>query len=187
MPSHCGNAGDEMGDELRMSAEIAVSETKLSTETAGSDVELIRKLDVIEKLIETCRDGQAGYLEAAEHAKNAELRAFFSGQSMERARFAAQLESVARRLGAADPSRGPSIASKMHCAWIDLKHRLGGGDAGVLGCVEAGESTAKNHYLQALRAGLPPEVQTILERQAESVSAAYDQVCALRSMYKKAA
>jgi uncharacterized protein (TIGR02284 family) len=144
-------------------------------------------LDGIKKLIETCRDGQAGYLEAAEHAKNAELRAFFSGQSMERARFAAELESVARRLGEAYPTRSPSMANKMHCAWIDLKYKLGGGDAGVLHSVEAGEHNAKNHYQQALDAGLPPEVRTILERQAESVFAAYDQVCMLRDMYKKAA
>jgi uncharacterized protein (TIGR02284 family) len=145
------------------------------------------KLDLIKKLIETCRDGQAGYLEAAEHARNAELRAFFSSQSMERARFAAELESVARRLGASDPSCSPSIANKMHRAWIDLKHRLGGGDSGVLGSVEAGEYNAKIHYQQAMYAGHPPDVQAILERQAESVFAAYDQVSTLRNMYRNAA
>ena len=56
-------------------------------------------LEIIEKLIETCRDGQAGYLEAAEHARNSELRDFFSQQAMERARFAAELEHVAERFG----------------------------------------------------------------------------------------
>lgn len=169
-----------------MSDDIAMGENKLSTATSESNLDLSNKLEVIDKLIEICRDGQAGYLEAAEHTRNAELRAFFSTQAMERARFAAELESVARRLGEADPSRGPSLISKMHCAWIDLQHKLGG-DAGVLGCVEDGESVAKNQYLQALQAGLPPNVLSIIERQAESVSAAYGQVCALRSMYKKAA
>jgi uncharacterized protein (TIGR02284 family) len=159
-----------VGDEKKMSADMAD-----------------KNMDVIKKLIETCRDGQAGYLEAAEHARNTELRAFFSGQSMERARFAAELESMARRLGEADPSRGPSLANQMHRAWIDLKHRLGGGDGGVLGSVEAGERNAKDHYLQALDAGLPPDAQTILERQAESVFAAYNQVCTLRNVYAKAA
>jgi uncharacterized protein (TIGR02284 family) len=153
----------------------------MSAEIADKNVELIKKL------IETCRDGQAGYLEAAEHARNADLRAFFSQQAMERARFAAELGSAARRLGEADPSQGPSIASKMHRAWIDLKYKLGGRDAGVLSSVESGEHIAKEHYLEALRAGLPPEVQTILERQAESVFAAYDQVCSLHSVYTKAA
>jgi len=146
-----------------------------------------KNVDLIKKLIETCRDGQAGYMEAAEHSRNAELRAFFSQQSMERARFAAELESVLRRMGGAGQSHGPSIASKMHRAWIELKYKLGGRDAGVLGSGEAGEYNAKSHYLEALQANLPPEVQATLERQAESVFAAYDQVCSLHSVYTKAA
>jgi uncharacterized protein (TIGR02284 family) len=164
-----------------MSAEITVSEKKLSTEPAA------RSIDVINKLIETCRDGQAGYLEAAEHAHNAELRAFLSSQSMERARFAAELEATARRLGEADPSQSPSMAGRMHRAWIDLKHMLGGGDAGVLGSVKVGEHNAISHYRQALQAGLPPDLQAIVERQAESVSAAYDQIDMLHNMCRKAA
>jgi uncharacterized protein (TIGR02284 family) len=153
----------------------------MSAETADKNVELIKKL------IETCRDGQAGYLEAAEHARNADLRAFFSQQAMERARFAAELEGVIRRLGEAESSPGPSVVSKMHRAWIDLKYKLGGRDAGVLGSVEAGEYNAKSHYLEALQADFPPEVQSIVERQAESVFAAYDQVRSLYSVYTKAA
>jgi uncharacterized protein (TIGR02284 family) len=154
----------------------------MSAETADKNVELIKKL------IETCRDGQSGYMEAAEHARNADLRAFFSHQAMERARFAAELEGVARRLGEAESSPDPtSIVSKMHRAWIDLKYKLGGRDAGVLGSVEAGEYNAKSHYLEALQADFQPEVQSIVERQAESVFAAYDQVRSLYSVYTKAA
>lgn len=160
----------------------------MSAEIADTEKIADKNVDLIKKLIETCRDGQAGYLEAAEHARNAELRAFFSRQAMERARFAAELESVLRRLGEADASQGStSMVSKMHRAWIDLKFKLGGRDAAVLSSVEAGEFNAKSHYLEALHAGLPSEVQTILERQAESVFAAYDQVCSLHSMYAKAA
>ena len=109
-------------------------------------------LDIIAKLIETCRDGQAGYLEAAELARNHALRGLFSKQAMERARFAAELEHIAIRLGDADPSRGPSFANQLHRAWIDLKHRLGGGDASVLESVELGESNAQQHYQAALQA-----------------------------------
>jgi uncharacterized protein (TIGR02284 family) len=170
-----------------MSAESSAGEKKLSTERTESDVNPIDLLELIKKLIETCRDGQAGYLEAAEHARNAELRSFFSTQSMERARFAAELESVARRMGEASPAYSPSVASMVHRAWIDLKHKLGGGDCGVLGSVEVGERNAVSHYREALQAALSPEVKSILERQAESVSAAYDQVCTLRNMYRNAA
>ena len=144
-------------------------------------------IDVIEKLIETCRDGQAGYLDAAEHAKNHELRAFFSQQGLERAKFAGELESEARHLGEADPGRNPSMASKLHRAWIDLKHKLGGGDASILESVAVGEQIAREHYQDALNADLPSDVREIVERQAESVFAAHDQVRTLGGVYKRAA
>jgi uncharacterized protein (TIGR02284 family) len=144
-------------------------------------------IDTIVRLIETCRDGQAGYLEAAELARNGELRNFFAHQSLERSKFAGELESVARNLGDAAPGRGPSYAARLHHAWIDLKQMLGGGDASVLSSVELGESHAKSHYKEALQADLPAYVHDIIERQAESVSAAYDEVNALSSVYKKAA
>lgn len=143
-------------------------------------------LDMIAKLIETCRDGQAGYLEAAELARNHVLREFFSQQALERAKFAAALEHIAQHLGEANPSRGPSFANKMHRAWIGLKFKLGGGDASVLESVEVGENNAQSHYLQALHAGLPPDVRNAVEEQADSVSAALDQVRALCGVYKGA-
>jgi uncharacterized protein (TIGR02284 family) len=145
------------------------------------------QLGIINKLIETCRDGNAGYLEAAEFAHNAELKTFFSNHAMERARFAAELERAAQRLGEAKTNTSPSLAGTVHRAWIDLKHKLGAGDGSVLSSVETGESNAKARYAEALAADLPQEIRGVVERQAESVSMAYSQVCALRSMYKKAA
>jgi uncharacterized protein (TIGR02284 family) len=145
------------------------------------------QLAIVHKLIETCRDGQAGYLEAAEAAHNQDLKSFFSNQAMERARFAGELERVARHFGDLHPDVGTSFASTVHRAWIDLKHRLGAGDASVLGSVETGESNAKTQFQQALGVELTADLRQIIERQAESVSSAYSQVCALRSMYKNAA
>src|ERR1700681_2950147 len=99
-------------------------------------------IDIVEKLIETCRDGQEGYRDAAEHTHTAELKEVFNRQSLERAKFAGELESVAQRLGESDPDRSPSIASKLHRAWFDLKQKFGGGDLSVLESVEAGEDNA---------------------------------------------
>ena len=143
-------------------------------------------VEVIEKLIETCRDGQAGYLEAAERAHNAELRDYFQRQSLERSRFAGELVRLARQLGEENPDRGPSVASHLHRVWIDLKYKLGGGDGGVLESVEAGEDNARSHYKEALHADLPVDVHDIIERQSESVSDAFDQVHTLCDVYKRA-
>lgn len=144
-------------------------------------------LQLVKNLIDVCRDAQAGYLIAAEHARSAELRAFCTSQSMERARFAAELEGIARRMGAGDSLRRTGIIDRISRAWLELKQKLGAGDAGVLDNVEGFEREGVNQYRQALKEPLPEELQAALERQSESVSAAYDQVCALRDMGGKAA
>jgi uncharacterized protein (TIGR02284 family) len=45
-------------------------------------------LSVLEDLIETCKDGQKGYQDAASHVKRSDLKTYFNEQSLERARFA---------------------------------------------------------------------------------------------------
>jgi len=144
-------------------------------------------IDILDTLIETCRDGQAGYRDAAEHTQNSELRDLFNRQSLERAKFAGELENVALRLGESDPDRSPSIANKLHRAWFDLKQKLGGGDASILESVESGEDNAKKHYQEALRAELPMDVRAIVETQAQSILAAHDRIRVLRDQFKKAA
>jgi uncharacterized protein (TIGR02284 family) len=138
--------------------------------------------DALKNLIDICRDGQAGYLIAAEHARNSELRTFFTSQSMERARFAAELENAARHMGLAELSHISGIVERINRAWLDLKPRLGTGDAGVLETVEADERRVADLYTETLQVDFPPELHRIIENQQESISAAYDQVCSLRSM-----
>src|SRR5437763_6226464 len=56
-------------------------------------------IDIVEELIETCRDGEKGYRDAAEHVKSSELKTFFNEQSRERARFASELQAILPQLG----------------------------------------------------------------------------------------
>jgi len=50
-----------------------------------------------------------------------------------------------------------------------------------------GLSELRDFYRQALSLEFPSEVAALLERQADSVSDAYDQICTLRDMRGKAA
>jgi uncharacterized protein (TIGR02284 family) len=143
-------------------------------------------IDVIENLIETCRDGQNGFRDAAEHIKNPSVREIFNRRSLERAQFAGELEEVAQRLGEADPDRTGSAAAAFHRAWIDFKANVGMGDEGVISAAETGEDAAKKAYEEALRADLPADVLTIVERQAQSVFQAHDEVRELRDRLKAA-
>ena len=143
--------------------------------------------DIVQNLIETNRDGQNGYRDAAEHVTDAEIRSYFLEQSMERARFAGELEDAIRDLGERNPDRTGSTAGTLHRKWIDLKANLGGGDHTILESVEQGEDSAKETYEKAINASLPANVQEIVRRQAESVRAAHDHVKMLRDRLKKAA
>ena len=143
-------------------------------------------INVLEKLIETCRDGQEGYRDAAEHVKSAELRNFFNQQTTTRAEFAGELENEVIRLGRHDPDRKATTSGALHRRWIDLKALMGGGDHSVLSSIESGEDSAKRAFEEALDDKLPRDIKDILRRQLEEVISAHDRVRALRDQMKAA-
>ncbi len=144
-----------------------------------------RVLKLLKDLVEVCRDGQQGYLEAAEHISDSELRAFFNDESLERARYAAELESELQRLE--EPAAGStgSVAGALHRGWMDLTATVAGDEA-VLSAVEQGEDTAKKAYEEALAAGLPESVEGTVRSQAQGVIAAHDHVKLLRDRKRAA-
>src|SRR5580765_2598269 len=133
-------------------------------------------ISVVENLIETNKDGQKGYQDAATHVKRADLKTYFNEQSLERSRFAGELEAELVRLGKPDKKVSGSASAAMHRAWIDTKVALGGGDKTILESVEAGEDNAKDTYNKALSGALPSSLTEIVRRQAASVQRAHDKV-----------
>ncbi len=143
-------------------------------------------IDVLEDLIETCKDGQQGYQDAASHVKNSELKTYFYEQSLERGRFAEELNAELIRLGKSDKKPSGSVSGALHRAWIDTKVSLGGGDKTILESVEKGEDEAKESYQKALGGSLPANVTELVRRQAAKVQAAHDKVKSLRDAAKAA-
>lgn len=143
-------------------------------------------ISVVENLIETNRDGQKGYQDAAEHVKRPDLKAYFNEQSMERGRFAQELQAELAKQGKPDKKVSGSAGGAMHRAWIDTKVALGGGDKTILESVEAGEDKAKDTYNKALNGALPASLTEIVRRQAASVQRAHDKVRMLRDQAKAA-
>ncbi|MFY9744484.1 MAG: PA2169 family four-helix-bundle protein [Candidatus Sulfotelmatobacter sp.] len=144
-------------------------------------------ISVIEDLIETCKDGQKGYQDAASHVKRSDLKTFFNEQSLERARFAGELQEERIRLGKSDKKDSGSVSAALHRAWIDAKVGVGAGDKAILESVEAGEDNAKEAYEKAIKSDLPESIAQIVRRQAASVQAAHDRVKSLRDAAKAAA
>jgi uncharacterized protein (TIGR02284 family) len=144
-------------------------------------------IDILEDLIETCRDGENGFKQAAEKINDPEIRSFFLAQSTERAEFARELEAEVQRLGKGEPKRSGSTAGALHRSWMGLKEALGGGPKTILESAEKGEDSARDAYQKALTdENLPPSVRPIVQRQAESVRLAHDRVRHLRDTAKAA-
>ena len=137
-------------------------------------------VSVLKNLIETCKDGQKGYQDAAQHVKRSDLRNYFNEQSMERELFAQELQSELPKVGEPDKKVSGSASAALHRAWIDTKVALGGGDKTILESIEAGEDNAKETYQKALSGSLPSGVAEIVRRQAASVQRAHDKVKTLR-------
>jgi uncharacterized protein (TIGR02284 family) len=143
-------------------------------------------INVVENLIETCKDGLKGYHDAAEHVKSPALKIFFKEQSAERAQFAQELQTELGTLGKPDKKVSGSVGGAVRRAWLDTKASLGGGDKTILESVEAGEDTAKDTYNKALSGSLPPTLVEIVRRQAAGVQQAHDKVRVLRDEAKAA-
>ena len=143
-------------------------------------------LDVLQELIETCRDGETGYAHAASIVADTELKSYFTEKAQERHRSLIELQELAHRSGEPRPDTSGSVAGTLHRAWFEAKVDIGLGDQAVLNSVEAGEDAAKRAYQKALGSALTEQAKIIIQRQAESVFDAHDHVRDLRDRGKAA-
>jgi len=143
-------------------------------------------ISTLNGLIETCKDGEEGFRDAAEGVVRSDLKTIFYEFSQQRAQFAGVLQELVRSLGG-DPESGGSISGVVHRQWINLKSAITGKDEGaILNECERGEDHAKDAYTRALELKLPANVADIIRQQSQSVQAAHNKIKALRDGYAEA-
>lgn len=144
-------------------------------------------ISTLNGLIQTCRDGQEGFKDAAEGIERSDLKSLFYEFSQQRAEFAGVLQGLVRSIGG-DPETEGSIAGAMHRGWIDLKSAITGGDEqSILNECERGEDSAKNAYSEALKLNLPSNVSDVIRQQSQAVQAAHNRIKELRDVGKNKA
>jgi uncharacterized protein (TIGR02284 family) len=137
-------------------------------------------ISTLNNLIETCKDGQEGFKQAAEAIQRSDVKTAFYEFGQQRAQFAGELQGLVRELGG-DAETTSSTAGALHRGWINIKSAITGqDDAAILNEAERGEDVAVNAYKKALEENLPANVQTIVQQQATQVKAAHDRVRNLR-------
>ena len=143
-------------------------------------------ISTLNNLIETCKDGQEGFQQAAEGVQNSQLKTLFYEFGQQRAQFAGELQGLVRDLGG-DPETSASTAGALHRGWINIKAAITGqDDTAILNECERGEDVAKNAYKDALEENLPANVSSVVNDQYLAVQAAHDQVRALRDSFDNA-
>ena len=137
-------------------------------------------VSVLNDLIEACKDGQQGFLDAAENAKDPELKKLFLEVSHQRARFAGELQNIVQRLGK-DPATSGSVAGAVHRRWIDVKSMISGhDDHKIIAECERGEDVAVESYEEALKHRLPGDVRATVEEQFAAVKTVHDQLSRMK-------
>lgn len=131
-------------------------------------------------LIETCRDGQQGFREAATGVERPDLKSLFAEFSQQRAEFAGVLQELVRNLGGDAETEG-SFAGAIHRGWMDLKSAITGKDEdAILNECERGEDSAKENYADAAEKNLPANIASVVQQQYQAVLAAHNRIKQLR-------
>ncbi|MEY2519494.1 MAG: hypothetical protein QOF24_1253 [Verrucomicrobiota bacterium] len=143
-------------------------------------------ISTINGLIETLKDGQQGFREASEAVKDSQLKTLFNEYSLQRSKFAGELQNEAISLGEHNPENTSSTTGAMHRAWINLKSAITSqDDHAILAECERGEDSAVAEYKKAMEEEeLSSPIRETISRQYADVKRAHDRIRELRDAAK---
>lgn len=143
-------------------------------------------IDTLNDLIETCKDGEQGFITCAEDMKNPAVQDMLMVAAQHCRDAAQELQREVQLLGGRAETSG-SLSGSAHRRWVDVKSMVTGkSEASVLAECERGEDVAKESYQRALGKDLPPKLREIVERQYRGVLENHDRVRALEKAAKAA-
>ncbi|WP_338051043.1 MULTISPECIES: ferritin-like domain-containing protein [Ramlibacter] len=141
-------------------------------------------VDVLEDLVECCRDGEYGFGESAQQAQRADIRSLLQQRALDCRRAADELNQHIVRLGGSAEDSGSALGA-VHRGWVSVKAKLSThDDKAVLEECERGEDNAVARYRKALQQPLPTDIQAIVERQFRGVQRNHEQVRELRNQLR---
>jgi uncharacterized protein (TIGR02284 family) len=140
-------------------------------------------ISVLNDLIETSKDGERGFQQAAEDTAHADLKALLLKRAESCTQGARELQDLVQKLGG-KPESGGSVTGALHRGWVDVKSAVGTRtDHAILADCEKGEDVAKKRYSDALEKDLPADVRMVVERQYQGVVENHDRIRDLRDQH----
>ena len=138
-------------------------------------------ISTLNNLIETLKDGQEGYKQSAGGVDDPQLKTLFDTLSLQRSKFAGELQREVISMGDGKPEDSGSASGAMHRTWINIKSAVTNRDRhAILAEAERGEDSAVAAYKDALEENLPAPVRELVARQQTEVKAAHDKIRNLR-------
>ncbi len=138
----------------------------------------------VHHLIERCKDGQVGYAHAAKDIEDQDLKTLFHQYSVQRDSMITELQNELHQMGHTD-YESTSLEGKVHRTWMDLYSALlSKNRQQVLNECERGEDYAVAAYDKALKAELPGNLKTIVQKQYQQVKEAHDTIRDIRDQNK---
>jgi uncharacterized protein (TIGR02284 family) len=181
-----GLAWTDVRPATRAAYERAAKGQALNVADDGRPLDVVDNddvIDVLNDLLESCRDGEYGFHASAEHADSGQLKSIFERHSRECAAAGAELEREIRARGG-EPASGGTVAGALHRGWVSVKTALSTqDDKAVLNECERGEDSAVARYRKALKAPLPLDLRALVQRQADGAQRNHDEVKALRDSF----
>jgi len=141
---------------------------------------LLNVEDTLKNVIESLVDGQEGFLKLGEELKDPTLKSYFLAESLTRAHFRGDLETILHQEGVHDIKEKGTANGTALRIWATLKTKLGGGDHTLLETAEQAEDAAKAAYAEALQTELPLPVRQVLSTQSAHIQESHDYVKAAR-------
>ena len=135
-------------------------------------------------LIETCRDSESGFHEAASGVHDLRLRASLERYSLERVSLIGALQLEVHRYEGESHENG-SLAGSLHRGWLNSTTVLTNGDeAAILAECERGEKVAVETYLGELEKELPSSLRHLISRQCNEIERMRDRIRSLQRVYQ---
>jgi uncharacterized protein (TIGR02284 family) len=147
--------------------------------TATKDVQ-----EIVNDLIEICRDGKQGFETAANAVNDGLLKKEFLHHARERATFVNVLSTALIELGYEPVTHG-TAAGALHRGWIHMTNlKPGDNEHAVLAACERGEDSALRAYTEAMEAMIPGRLGELIAAQYLVVKSAHDRIRQMRDAAK---
>ncbi len=141
----------------------------------------------LQSVVNSLIDSQVSFRKLGEEISEPLLKEIFLAESMQRARFRGDIESVLHDDGVHNIRETGTVAGTLRRAWGEVKSHIMRGDITLLERAQNAEDAVIKVYSDALETAFPFPVRQMIVSQYASVNRTHDFVKSVRDGARKAA